>query len=341
MQAIPPQVGIGAPTALLAGLGQVGEHTRQLRVPGIGFTHAMDERGRRGQFAPGQRLLRVLQQVCQRVLATFQRLRVAGLQAEDALVQPQRAGVVAVQMAGRACRDGLKQQPLDAGLGRFTLAQRRRHGVHLRRRHRQFAGKRHGAVRVGVTAFGERAPRLRQRRLADPGQPRTRIGAIRIERERGLVQLARALAVGRRQCALRQRPGGVGAQLLGAGVGPQPLRQGLPQHQQQRRQCHGDHDADPCLPPPLGRADGNNTRAGILAFALVKRGFSTAVEHGFDTRARPAVSGVAIDIGMGGVGLWHCGSSIALRHAFRRQLRCACSTPGKAANFPRRLDNCP
>jgi hypothetical protein len=163
------------------------------------------------------------------------------LQREHALVHRQGRIRVAFQPA-IPTRLGRAGQPFVATrIDGFAGPQFFRQHLGLCPRHGQFLRQGQRAVRIGIAPRHDCVAALRECGLADAGQALAGIHAIRIQRQCRLVEFARALSVRRGQSPFGQCAGGVGAQLLGARVRPQPVGQRLPYQQQQHDRHHG-HD---------------------------------------------------------------------------------------------------
>ncbi len=108
----------------------------------IELTCALQDRSRRGQFAARGLCTRLLQQVAQCILATFQRRQVVRLQRQHPLEQRQRTAVAVVQPPRCKGIAGLRKQGADASPGTTTRLQLLGHRVCLGTRHLQLTRQR-------------------------------------------------------------------------------------------------------------------------------------------------------------------------------------------------------
>ncbi len=226
-------------------------------MAGIELARTLQYRRCLGQLAaPGQDA-GLLQQIAQCVLATFQRRQIVRLQCQDALEQGQRAAVTFVQPARCKGVARLRQQCTDAGACTAPGLQLASHGVRIGLRHLQLPGQcqrlRAALEVVGLQFFAG----LLQGRGAGTGQAFAGLRTITIQRQHGLVALARTTAVGRAQPAGGKRAVTFGQQLFDLRLIPEPVGQWLAQqhqqheHRQRRDQRPAPHPARvACLQPP-------------------------------------------------------------------------------------------
>ena len=163
------------------------------------------------------------------------------LQFQNPSKQRQRRVGAVVEAAGRTCGIGRAQHDVDSGHRHFASAQDFGDRIGLRPRCGQRACQRQLSMRRRERAALRRAARLLHRRLRNPGQPRAQFGAIRIDRDGRLVQLARAAAVVGAQSPLLQCFFCLLAQRFGFRHRPQALGDRFTQREQQRHQ-QGDGD---------------------------------------------------------------------------------------------------
>jgi len=238
---------VRAPARLVDGGRQPGLDARQVGVTRVIAARSGDQARRGGDVVALQRAAGLLQQIRKRILATFQRLDKVGLQRKHALVERKRGIVVAIESVRRARGGGARQQRGNSGVRRFALSQLRGDGIGLPARNGQFLRQAQRRVRLGIVVHARGRARLCEGGLAHAHQADAGVIAIRVDRQRGVVQLAGATAIGGGEPAMGERDRRLVAQRLRAGFRPQPVAQRTPQRDHEHRQHQRTHDR-PALP---------------------------------------------------------------------------------------------
>ncbi len=199
---------------------------------------ALQDRCRRGQFTACGLCTRLLQQIAQCILATFQCRQVVRLQCQHALEQRQRAAVAVVQPPRCKGIAGLRKQCTDASTGATTRLQLLGHRICLGARHLQLTCQRQRLRAAVQVARLQPLTRLLQRCRAGAGQALSRLRAVAIKGQHRLVAFTRAAAVGRGQASFAHCAIALGQQLFYLWLIPEPVRQRFAhQYQQHEHGC--------------------------------------------------------------------------------------------------------
>ena len=252
LQFLPAQRGFAFALAPLQCVVQCLLGGRQIDMSGVEAPGTAHTFGRACDIAAPGRRARLLEEVGQRILTPFQRTHLVGREREHLLEQRQRAVRAAIEPLRLQGRFGAAEQGADPRACLVVRAQLLRHRVGFALRHLQLARQGQRCRRGRRVAAFQCSTRLLQCRLAGTGQAGACLQPVVVQRQRCLIGLTCAAAVGQGQAACGQRAIALVEQLLDLRFIPEPVRQRPAQQRQGHEQQHGDQQRP--APDALGVA---------------------------------------------------------------------------------------